>query len=292
MVKYYGQFNPPIDQVIHERYFKNKYNGVAIECGAFDGLTECSCKFFEENYNWKTINIEPLPNVFENLIKNRPNSINLNIALSNNNEDKIFKNYKHPRLGYEWGNGSLNHTDAHERELKELCGNDNYITHSVKCNTYSEIIENLNIQSLDLFVLDVEGHEYNVIDSMVGCDILPDVFVIEHGHTDSSDLLNKLNSCLNAEYKLDHVSFVNSFFIKSTFKCSEPKIINVRQEWHLGDNIINFIFFTKIKDYIESINMVIHYYCHSQYHKNLQDFNCSKNIKIFPYENEGFHLWR
>lgn len=65
-MKYYGQFNPQVDKVLHERYFANKFNGVSIECGAFDGLTENCTKFFEENYNWKTINIEPLPHIFKN----------------------------------------------------------------------------------------------------------------------------------------------------------------------------------------------------------------------------------
>ncbi len=58
------------------------------------------------------------------------------------------------------------------------------------------------------------------------------------------------------------------------------KIINVKNEWHLGDNIINFIFFYKIKDYIEYNNIFIHYYCLKQYHTNLSEFNCSKNIFI------------
>ena len=68
-------------------------------------------------------------------------------------------------------------------------------------------------------------------------------------------------------------------------------IIHAYCEHHLGDNIINFIFFYKIKKYIESNNIIIHYYCHQQYHKNILDFNCSENIKIFNYEKTGFHLW-
>jgi hypothetical protein len=64
-------------------------------------------------------------------------------------------------------------------------------------------------------------------------------------------------------------------------------IIEVESGHHLGDNIINFIFFYKIKDYIEKNNIIIHYYCYPQYHKNLNDFNCSNNIKILNYEGKG-----
>jgi FkbM family methyltransferase len=217
MLQYYGQFDPPVDKVIHERYFKNKYNGVSIECGAFDGLTECCSIFFEKNYNWKTINIEPLNIAFTKLLINRPQSVNLNIALSNNNDDKLFINYKHPTLGYAWGNGSLSHTIEHTNMLKDMCGNNNYSTQVVKCETYKSIIERLNITQLDLFILDVEGHELDVIDGMVNCDVLPDVFVIEHGHRNPEVFVEKLK-CLNESYKLDYISFVNSFFVKENLK--------------------------------------------------------------------------
>jgi hypothetical protein len=69
-------------------------------------------------------------------------------------------------------------------------------------------------------------------------------------------------------------------------------IIDVQNGHHLGDNIINFIFFYNIKDFIESNNIIIHYYCLSQYHKNLLEFKCSENIKIFEYENKGHVLWQ
>ena len=73
------------------------------------------------------------------------------------------------------------------------------------------------------------------------------------------------------------------------------RIITVENGHHLGDNIINFIFFYKIKDYIESNNILIHYYCLKQYHKNVSDFNCSKNIlilDILEYDRTGFVIWQ
>ena len=73
---------------------------------------------------------------------------------------------------------------------------------------------------------------------------------------------------------------------------SEEDIIKVRNGYHLGDNIINFIFFYKIKDYIELNNIIIHYYCWKQYHKNVSDFNPSKNIILFDYQEIGFEIWQ
>jgi FkbM family methyltransferase len=212
-MKYYGQFNPNVDKVLHERYFPNKFEGISIECGAFDGLTDNCTKFFEDNYKWKTINIEPLPHTFKKLQYNRPMSTNLQIALSNLEETSIFRNYKHPRLQYEWGNGSINHTLKHKQWLEELCGCDNYVEFPVNCKTYKQIIEEMDIKKIDLFVLDVEGNELNVIEGMQNCDILPDIFVIEHNDTNLADFTNSLNK-LTQPYVLDYVSFVNGFYVK------------------------------------------------------------------------------
>ena len=213
-MKFYGQFNPPVDQVLYDRYFNTIKNGVSIECGAFDGITENCTKFFEDNLGWTTINIEPLSNVYKTLTSNRPNSINLNIALSDREHTAIIRNYKHPLLGYDWGNASISHTDTHKKELEILCGN-TYIEQDIKTITYKTLIKYLNITQLDLFVLDVEGHEDNVIRGMYDCDVLPAVFVIEHGHKNVENFKELLEP-LKCKYKLDYVSHVNSFYVKTS----------------------------------------------------------------------------
>ena len=100
MYKFYGQFNPPVDKFIFERYFPEpNIRGVFVECGAFDGVTECSCKFFEETLGWSGINIEPVPWVYEKLCLNRPDAKNFNLALSNHSGKSVFQAVKHPVLG-------------------------------------------------------------------------------------------------------------------------------------------------------------------------------------------------
>jgi FkbM family methyltransferase len=211
-LKFYGQFDPSVDKVIYERYFSNKLNGISIECGAFDGLTENCTKFFEDTFKWKTINIEPLNHIYDKLISNRPNSINLNVALSNKNDIQIIRNYSHPVLDYNWGNASIKHSIEHRKYLENI-SNNTYQEQPIQTITYSKLIEELKISNLDLFILDVEGHELEVLEGMIGCDVLPDVFVIEHGHK-SVGFCDEALSKLNVKYKIDYVSFVNSFYVK------------------------------------------------------------------------------
>src|ERR1700722_17301469 len=98
---YYGQGvgdYPRVDEYIHKTFFNDVKNGFFVECGAFDGTIDSTCKFFEETMGWTGMNIEPVPYLFDKLIINRPNSINEKVALSSTNKKAIFTNAIHPTL--------------------------------------------------------------------------------------------------------------------------------------------------------------------------------------------------
>jgi FkbM family methyltransferase len=181
MQKFYGQFHPSVDQFIFERYFPDtNIKGTFVECGAYDGLTECSCKFFEESMGWRGYNFEPVPWIFEQLCQNRPDSKNFNYALSNTVGEATFNAVDHPVYGMNCTNGSLNHTETHSQWLQdEGC---KMIEVKVMLRTWRDFIEQENLTHIDLFVLDVEGHEMSVLEGMEGCSTLPDVMCVEVGH--------------------------------------------------------------------------------------------------------------
>lgn len=47
---------------------------------------------------------------------------------------------------------------------------------------YDTLLERHGIDHVDLFVLDVEGHELSVLRGMIGTKVWPRVFCIEHGN--------------------------------------------------------------------------------------------------------------
>jgi hypothetical protein len=63
----------------------------------------------------------------------------------------------------------------------------------------------------------------------------------------------------------------------------------------LGDHIFNLILFYNIKDYIEKNDVYIDYYCYKEYHEQLIEYNCSKNIKYRELTDnipdDFFNLW-
>jgi len=207
-MKYYGQFDPPVDKTIHDRYFKNRRDGFFIECGAFNGIDDSSCYIFEKYLNWTGINIEASDSLYKQLCKKRPNSTNLNIALADFDGETTFTKTYMASYESEFGNGSCKHTQQHIDHLKQF--NVLYKDFNVKCMTYDTLIKTYNILNVDLFVLDVEGFEEQVLKGMLSSKILPKVLCVEHTNCDWNTVLQLIKSM---GYIKNHEESVNSFFI-------------------------------------------------------------------------------
>ena len=72
------------------------------------------------------------------------------------------------------------------------------------------------------------------------------------------------------------------------------KYYNFHNEYHLGDNVFNLIFFNNIKNYLENNNITIYYYCQSMYFEQLQEFVQSSKIILCDIKNKpqkSIHLW-
>lgn len=214
---FYGQFDPPVDKFLYERYFSTfDYPGFFIECGAADGLTESSCKFFEESLGWRGINIEPSHFLFESLKLNRPKATNVNVGLSSENGKNEFTNVIHPIHGKVFGNGSIQHVPSHRDDLvRQGCS---FETCSIKTRTFRDLIVELNVAEIDLMVLDVEGHELSVLKGMKRAKTMPRIFCVEYGQLGLDAITPALTEL---GYQLDCIQFVNSFWIRTGFPANE-----------------------------------------------------------------------
>ena len=86
---YYSQCQEDI--FLNEHIFKNKQNGIYIELCALDGVLYSNTKFFEDTLNWTGILIEPHPDKFILLKKNRPNNFLFNNLVSCHKEPLKFR---------------------------------------------------------------------------------------------------------------------------------------------------------------------------------------------------------
>jgi FkbM family methyltransferase len=151
-IYYYSQSKE--DVYLNTQYFKNKKNGTYVELGAVDGVLYSNTKFFQDTLNWKGILIEPSPNMFSLLKKNRPNDLVFNEIVSSYTSELEFKvSKKHPAVS----------TLAMSQLKNWRFGSTTSIY--IKPRTLTSIIKSTDILYIDLLSLDVEGHEYEVLQS-------------------------------------------------------------------------------------------------------------------------------
>tara|TARA_A100000164_G_C21890545_1_gene765181 strand:- start:754 stop:1410 length:657 start_codon:yes stop_codon:yes gene_type:complete len=83
--------NSQLKQDLHViNYYKGKKNGFYIELGAHDGIHISNTLLLENKYDWTGILIEPSNTTFKELVKNRPNNINVNSAVYSVDGKKVI----------------------------------------------------------------------------------------------------------------------------------------------------------------------------------------------------------
>jgi len=199
--RFYGQWDPPVDKVLYMNYFYEIKDGFFVDCGAAEGVLYSCTKFFEDSLDWKGVCIEPSPKAFAPLQTNRK-ATNLNLGLSNKDGNVIFTEAFKP------GNsgGAIDYLP----KLKNWVAGFGYSFLDIQVDviTYRSLIERLGINKVDLMIIDVEGHEMQVIEGMVGTSVLPKVICIEYTITG----MNRITKALSGlGYHFDFISFNNAF---------------------------------------------------------------------------------
>ena len=201
-MEYYGQnittgggSEDPIDKIL-ERYFPNQKTGTAIEAGANDGLYLSSCLYFGK-LGWKVINIEASEHNYKKLIENRPESVNHFFALSNINSGLVEISH------FDFDNGGMDGNPNHCTRLTKgkIPASKNYI----QTIRYDFLIQ----EPIDLFVLDVEGMEIEVISGMANTKYWPKVFCIEHAHLGKDIIFGYLSD----KYTIDYIDNLNMVLV-------------------------------------------------------------------------------
>lgn len=128
----------------------NYRNGFFIECGANDGINQSNTWFFEKKLNWRGILIEPVPKLFAQLKNNRcKRNIFENVCL-------VGKNYKLNYINMRYDNCQ---TKVFSNSINKKI--------TVKTSTLSKLLDKNRITNdIDLFTLDVEGYENNVLEGI------------------------------------------------------------------------------------------------------------------------------
>jgi FkbM family methyltransferase len=150
--------------------------------GAMDGVKYSNTKFFEDHLAWSGILIEPHPNNFYRLQHTRPFNKNFNALISDKEEDVefIYTDSHHSSVS------CVKETMPKDHDVNYFNTVDNKVI-KMKPQRMDKIFKDAEIEHIDLFILDVEPHELNVLKTINFEEISIGVFMIENLENNSND---------------------------------------------------------------------------------------------------------
>lgn len=150
------------EDVLLWRALHETKNGFFIDVGAGDPNWSSPTRWFSVN-GWTGINVEPHPMLFPILEKWRPNDINVNCGISQEEGFLRFYKVNPTHDGIAWGLSSFN-KDAGDRAKEK-----GYVVieDNIQVRTLNSVIEDFgNGRTIDLLKIDVEGYEKSVVASI------------------------------------------------------------------------------------------------------------------------------
>ncbi|MEB3312079.1 MAG: FkbM family methyltransferase [Snowella sp.] len=157
--------------------------GFYIEVGANNGYQYSNTYYLAKLRQWRGILIEPIPEIYDECVRERPESIVLNCAL-------VSEDYPHSTVTMKYANmmslgSGLSRKNEQEEDEHIAQGMIWETKHTstyqidVPCRTLTSILDEYKIQEIDLFSLDVEGAELTVLKGLDFSQYRPKFILIE-----------------------------------------------------------------------------------------------------------------
>jgi FkbM family methyltransferase len=163
-----------------------------VDIGASNGLSSSNTAHYDLNMGWGGVCIEPHPKAFSELLQNRPNAINLNICISDQDGEVDFcviNGYAEMLSGIK-KHYHLNHEKRINSEIKNHGGSKEII--KIISKPLNKVLFENNLKKVDYLSIDTEGSEMEIIKS-IDFDLF-DIRVISTENTSKSDIKNFLKS--------------------------------------------------------------------------------------------------
>jgi len=152
-----------------DKLLKQKRNGFFVECGAYRGEELSETLFFETERNWTGILIEAHPDFHHDILTKNRHVIVLKGCLSSTRRPGLVK-FKLNSAGS--GLASFNkNVNAGDKTVPET---------DVQCFSLNSIMAAIGVNHVDFMVLDVEGSEIPVLQTIDWTRLSVDVFSIEY----------------------------------------------------------------------------------------------------------------
>ena len=179
--KFYGQFGE--DKHVFDTFFSDRTTpGVYFEAGAMDGINLSNTKAFEE-MGWTGVLVEPMPETYKKLLKNRPRDKCFSVILDSDRGSKTLAiDDKLPNVssvveGNKGHNNYWHKDDDGNKKSREI---------TIATETMGNVLKTAGVTYIDFVSLDIEGYEVQALSGM-DWNIPVGVWCIETSPTGKAD---------------------------------------------------------------------------------------------------------
>jgi len=205
-MKSYSQLNQDIEVILH---YKN-ISGFYVEIGANDGINLSNTYLLEKN-GWKGICVEPIPSVYEELKKNRPNSYCCNKAVYHTSGLTVDFDICN---SYSLLSGISDSLDTYKKHIDE-----NKTSIQVETISLNDLLHKVYAPKfIEYLSIDTEGSEYDILKAFDFTKHKFGIIHVEHNYaeprrTNIRVLLESVGYKFERENQWDDVYHINEDFI-------------------------------------------------------------------------------
>lgn len=165
-----------------------------VEIGADNGLFLSNSYFFEKNAGWKGMCVEPRPPSYKELVKNRPDCINVNALISNTPGSLKFFSFGQGTWHRQMSGlvGSNAHT-ANQDAARAYAAKENVELEEFDIPTlrFADLFQKHGFDRIEAAFVDVEGAELQVLQTIEFDAVKIHYFVLEQAGPKIMALLSK-----------------------------------------------------------------------------------------------------
>jgi FkbM family methyltransferase len=197
-------YSQNFEDVILYRALKGVDKGFYIDVGAWDPVVDSVTKAFYDR-GWRGINIEPVRAFYEKLLADRPEDVNLMVAVGSRNG--LVRFFEVVNTGLSTTNEELAKRYMQEGyEVRELL---------VPCMRLADICKDYGVQEVHFLKIDVEGAEKEVLEGFDFSRIRPWIVIVEatEANTQEETFKDWESLLLNQNYEFVYYDGLNRFYV-------------------------------------------------------------------------------
>ena len=205
------------EDVILNRALKDVDKGFYIDVGANDPVLDSVTKAFYDA-GWRGINIEPVSEWFEKLQQDRPEDINLQLAVGTQKGDMSF--YEFPGTGLSTSNSLIAKRHVQESGFESK-------KRKIPVTSLTTICEQYVHSDIHFLKIDVEGAEKSVLQSFDPKQIRPWIILVES--TQPGTKIEKYKNwepiLLEGDYEYAYFDGLNRYYVAKEHKKIKSRLI-------------------------------------------------------------------